>query len=288
MKRTLSTLVRILIITLFAATTGTAVAHSGGVDADYCMEIDLGPFHMIPGYAAEDGACGVRDYWDGELQERYYPFTVDEHRFNCEVFGDATPLPTGDLVPSSVASETEISGTIGGHPFSGTLLCASLTNWYESSCTDPLDPDSPCFQLQQPFFKPFPDDPYSRVTEVSIFDGTLAVEGRGGRVSEVPLLIATRAAGITHIESLDPPQVGASVTHNLLGMVTYRSRFGKTRVKELDGSLDALLQGHIFFPQPVTDDPNAARVKGVVCSKDLYRELNPQRRYRHKLGHSHD
>ena len=42
----------------------------------------------------------------------------------------------------------------------------------------------------------------------------------------------------------------------------------------LNGSADLLLQGHIFSPQPVSEDPGAAVVKGSICSEDLYKQLN--------------
>ena len=54
-------------------------------------------------------------------------------------------------MPSSVVSQGEITGTVGGHPFTATLYCASLTNWYQDSCTDPSDPTTCGFQLAQPF-----------------------------------------------------------------------------------------------------------------------------------------
>ena len=240
----------------------------------FCMDVDLGPFHMVPGFMTPEGACAVKDYWDGQLQQRFYPFTIEDHQFNCEVFGDVAPLPTGDLVPSSVVSEGEISGTIGGHPFTGKLLCASLTNWYASFCTNP--PNPPCFQLAQPFLNLVDRDPYPRVTEVSVFDGVITVARGKGQTREVPVVIATRAAGITHLESLDPPQVGASVTHSLLGMVTYEDDDDELETRELDGSLDLLLQGHIFYPEPVANDPGPARVRGAICSKDLYKMINPE------------
>jgi hypothetical protein len=200
---------------------------------------------------------------------------VADHRFNCEVFGDTMPLRIGDLevqVPTSVRSEGTISGTIGGHPFSADLYCASLTNWYERFCNDPADPGAPCFQLAQPMLAkglPFP-----RVTEVSIFDGVITV-GRGKKARAIPLLLATRAAGIMHLEDLtaNPPEVGASVTHGLLGMVTYDAGDDDGDVETLDGSADLLLQGHIFSPDPVADDPGAAVVRGAICSDDLQQLL---------------
>jgi hypothetical protein len=45
--------------------------------------------------------------------------------------------------------------------------------------------------------------------------------------------------------------------------------------RELRGSLDLLLQGHIFYPDTVANDPGAARVRGAICSKGLSRLLNP-------------
>ena len=106
-----------------------------------------------------------------------------------------------------------------------------------------------------------------------MFDGVVTVESCNGLV-EVPVLMATRAAGITHMEDLttDPPQVGASVTHSSLGMVTYEDDCDDSKV--LTGSIDLLLQGHIFSPNSVEDDPGAAVITGVVCSKGLYKLLN--------------
>ena len=234
--------------------------------ASYCMDVNTQPFHMMPGFMDEEfGACAVRNYWDGELQEAFYPFTKEDHLFNCEVFGDVAPLPTevspfdGMPVPSSVVSQGDIVGTIGGHEFSARLYCASLTNASSDS------------QLAQPFLSsglPFP-----RVTEVSVFDGVILVEKRNKTVA-VPVLLATRAAGITHLEDLttDPPQVGASVTHSALGMLTYKE--DGDHGKMLNGSLDLLLQGHIFSPDSVAEDPGAAVIKGTVCSKELYKLLN--------------
>jgi hypothetical protein len=239
---------------------------------------------MMPGDMDEElGACAVRDYWGGELQRAFYPFTIADHLFNCEYFGNEAPLPTGEMVPSSVVSQGALNGTLGGHPFSATLYCASLTNWYQDSCTDPDDPTSCSPQLAQPFLSmglPFP-----RVTEVSVFDGSVSVR-RGRRTVEVPLLMATRAAGITHLESMDPPEVGASVTHSALGMVTYGNDWDDVRV--LDGSLDLLLQGHIFSPDDVEEDPGAARVVGTVCSRQLYRLLNRGHQRRRDRGHDDD
>ena len=264
---------------LFAA--GMVAADGGGGhpgDARYCMDLEIEPFHMDP-----DGSCAVRDYWDGELQRAFYPFTIEDHLFNCEYFGDMAPLPTGDLVPSSVVSQGDIVGTIGGHDFSARLYCASLTNWYQTSCADPADPSSCSAQLAQPFLSQ--GLPYPRVTEVSLFDGSVTVR-RGRRTVEVPLLMATRAAGITHLESMDPPEVGASVTHNALGMVTYGEDADDVRV--LDGSVDLLLQGHIFSPDSVEEDPGAARVVGTVCSKRLYRLLNRGHQRDRDRGHDDD
>ena len=252
---------------------GTALAGDDG--AGYCMDVEIGGFHMT--FLPEDEICAVPDYWGGELQEAFYPFTKEDHLFNCEVFGPFTPLPNGAMVPSAVVSQDDILGTIGGHPFSATLYCASLTNWYQDSCSDPDDPMTCKFQLAQPFLTPSPVDGsfYPRVTEVSVFDGVITVEKRRTSV-EVPIVLATRAAGVTHVESLDPasPQVGASITHSALGMVTYAD--DGDDIKVLDGSLDPLLQGHIFYPGPVQDDDKPAVVRGTICSEDLYRVLNKQ------------
>lgn len=277
---------RLHLFTALLLAAGMVAADGGGGhpgDARYCMDLEIEPFHMMPGFMDRDGACAVRDYWDGGLQRAFYPFTIEDHLFNCEYFGDMAPLPTGDLVPSSVVSQGDIVGTIGGHDFSARLYCASLTNWYQTSCADPADPSSCSAQLAQPFLSmglPFP-----RVTEVSLFDGSVTVR-RGRRTVEVPLLMATRAAGITHLESMDPPEVGASVTHNALGMVTYGEDADDVRV--LDGSVDLLLQGHIFSPDSVEEDPGAARVVGTVCSKRLYRLLNRGHQRGRDRGHDDD
>jgi hypothetical protein len=239
-------------------TAGAVHAGDDGAGA-YCMDFELQPFHM-----AMDGSCAVRDHWGGWLQEQFYPFTIDEHLFNCEYFGPTAPLPTGQMVPSSVVSDGSLVGSIGGHPFTATLYCASLTNWYQDSCLDPEDPTTCTVQLAQPFL--MRDLPFPRVTEVSIFDGEVTVQSRYGEVV-VPLVIATRAAGITHLESME--EVGASITHSLLGMVTYDGG-----IKVLRGSMDALLQGHIFSPDPVGEDESPATVKGTICSRDLYLLLN--------------
>ncbi|MEJ2323013.1 MAG: hypothetical protein P8Z31_12015, partial [Gammaproteobacteria bacterium] len=166
-----------------------------------------------------------------------------------------------------------------------SLLCASLTNWYQDSCVDPDDAASCTFQLAQPFLSkglPFP-----RVTEVSIFDGVISV-GKGKQLREVPVVLATRAAGIMHLEDLttDPPEVGASVTHSLLGMATYDADEDGDDYKVLEGTADLLLQGHIFSPMPVEEDPGAARIRGSICSKDLYKRLN--RKGGGKSGKVHD
>ena len=269
-------LTQALAATVLAATTFTAAA-SGPVDeGSFCVDVEIQPFHMEP-----DGSCAVRDYWDGALQEAFYPFTIEDHLFNCEYFGELAPLPIG-MVPSSVISEGDITGTIGGHEFTATLLCASLTNWYQDSCADPEDPSTCSFQLAQPFLSqglPFP-----RVTEVSIFDGVISPKGKGKK-AEIPIVMATRAAGITHVEDLAAPLVGASITHSLLGMVTYDD--DDTRV--LDASADLLLQGHIFFPGTVEEDVDpdtganeAAVIKGIVCSEALHKLLNEREKKKAK------
>jgi hypothetical protein len=250
--------------------TGMAMADGDSAeDASYCMDVNIGGFHMMP----DEGVCTVRDYMSGELQDAFYPFTQEDHLFNCEYFGAFTPLPNGAMVPSSVVSQGEIMGTIGGHPFSASLYCASLTNWYQDSCADPSDPMSCRFQLAQPFLTPSEDDGsfYPRVTEVSVFDGVITVEKRNKTV-EVPLVMATRAAGMMHVEDLFAPLVGATITHSALGMVTYKD--DGDRAKVLNGSLDLLLQGHIFHPASVDEDPKAAVIKGTICSEDLYKLLN--------------
>ncbi len=53
-------------------------------------------------------------------------------------------------------------------------------------------------------------------------------------------------------------------------MVTYEDDDARV----LDASADLLLQGHIFFPGTVEEDDEAAIIKGVVCSEELYKLLN--------------
>lgn len=277
-----------LTMAIMAVSSGVTLADGQGhKDANYCMDVEIEPFHMLPGPLVEPETCPVRDYWDGELQEAFYPFTIEDHRLNCE-FTDFLTLPVVGMVPTWVVSEGEepgmpgeISGTIDGHPFAATLYCASMTNWYQESCIDPEDPASCTFQLAQPFLGkglPFP-----RVTEVSVFDGAITVNKGKHKTVDVPIVLATRAAGITHVEDPAAPLVGASITHSLLGMVTYDADDDEDDrdMKELDGSADLLLQGHIFFPGSVEDDVDpetgeneAAVIKGSICSKDLYKQLN--------------
>jgi hypothetical protein len=122
------------------------------------------------------------------------------------------------------------------------------------------------------------EQPYPRVSEVSLFDGAVTVQKGKNKTKTIPLVMATRASGITHVEDLSAPLVGASFTHDLLGMVTYEADDdNEMELKTLNGSVDLLLQGHIFFPGPVSDDDGAARVKGTICSKDLYKLLNKKR-----------
>lgn len=254
-------------------TASTAFAGQGpGDDATYCMDVVVEPFHM-----EVDGSCAVKDYLGGRLQEMFYPFTEEEHLFNCDYFGPMTPLPTGDMVPSSVRGV--ISGTIDGHPFEADLYCASMTNWYQDSCADPGNPETCSFQLAQPMLAQ--GMPLPRITEVSVFDGI--VENEKG--NEIPIVMATRAGGIMHLEDLDNFLVGASITHSALGLATYKGNDkdkGKNRVnlKLMDASADLLLQGHIFSPDAVEDDPGAAVIKGNICSKDLYKALHAQHRNR--------
>ncbi|MDJ0805468.1 MAG: hypothetical protein QNJ78_01410 [Gammaproteobacteria bacterium] len=249
-----------------SASTAFASKHSDD-DANYCMDVIVEPFHMDMN--ENTGACTVKDYLDGELQDDFYPFTQEEHLFNCDYFGPMTPLKFGDgtiiKVPSSVSGV--ISGTIDGYPFEADLFCASLTNWYQDSCADPDDPTTCAFQLAQPFLKM--NLPFPRVTEVSVFDGV--IEGENGK--EIPILMATRAAGIMHLEDLVNFEIGASVTHSLLGLATYEKEDDEVELETLGGTIDLLLQGHIFSPDSVEDDPGAAVIKGSICSKDLYKEL---------------
>jgi hypothetical protein len=74
--------------------------------------------------------------------------------------------------------------------------CTSQTNWYASFCPDP--PNAPCVQLAQPFFNLIDREPYSRVTEVSVLDGVITIGKNKNKRVEMPILMATRAAGITH------------------------------------------------------------------------------------------
>jgi hypothetical protein len=251
---------------LAAGTAGIGGAQAAG-NGNFCMDVEIGPFHMVPGPEVEPGVCPVRDYLDGELQQAFYPFTIEDHPFNCET-ADFVTLPVVGMVPTWVVSEGEITGTIGGNAFSAMLYCASLTNWYQDYCLDPDDPSTCSFQLAQPFLKQ--GLPYPRVTEVSVFDGVVTVE-RGSKQKEVelPIIIATRAAGITHVEG--GGQVGASITHSLLGMLALEDN---DKDEVLEGSADLLLQGHIFSPFSVEEDDGPAVIKGAICSQDLYKRLN--------------
>ncbi len=258
-----------------AVSTNITLA-SGDEATNYCMDVVIEPFHMMPDQEPE-GSCTVRDYMGGQLQQKFYPFTEEEHLFNCEYFGPITTLPTGVQVPSAVVSQDNIVGTIGGHPFEANLACASLTNWYQDSCLDAADPATCSFQLAQPHITSHP-----RVTEVSIFDGVISVDKGRHKTVDVPIVMATRAAGLTHLEDISAPLVGASITHSLLGLVTYEAdedddsddNASDHEIKQLGGSADLLLQGHIFHPGTVEEDPGAAVIKGSICSKKLYKILN--------------
>ena len=281
-----------LTLAVLAVSSGITFASGHGQNAaKYCMDVEIEPFHMLPGPMVAPGTCPVRDYLDGKLQKMFYPFTIEDHRLNCET-ADFLKLPVVGEVPTWVVSEGDeryvpgqISGTIDGHPFAGTLYCASMTNWYEQFCDNPTDPA--CFQLAQPFLVKL-GFPFPRVTEVSVLDGAITVKRRNGKTVEVPIVLATRAAGITHVEDPSAPLVGASITHSLLGMVTYGKN--ERKLKQLEGSADLLLQGHIFYPGTVEEDVNpdtganeAAVIKGSICSKDLYKKLN-----RGGKGRGHD
>lgn len=248
-----------------ALTAGANIALAGNDSEDsatYCMDVVIEPFHM-----EIDGSCAVKDHMDGDLQERFYPFTEEEHLFNCDYFGPWTPLPNGVSVPSSVTGM--ISGTIDGYPFEADLLCASLTNWYQDSCSDPDDPSTCTFQLAQPMLSM--GLPLPRITEVSVFDGVITAS----KGKQIPLVMATRAAGLMHLEDLANFLIGASITHSALGLATYDEEDdGKVELKVMDGSADLLLQGHIFAPNSVENDPGAAVIKGSICSKNLYKKLH--------------
>ena len=90
-------------------------------------------------------------------------------------------------------------------------MCASLTNWYQKFCPDPADTDN-CFQMAQPFIN-F-EQPFPRVTEISLFDGEVSITKNKKRTEVVPIVMVTRASGITHVEDLSLPLVGASFTKN--------------------------------------------------------------------------
>lgn len=248
---------------ILTASANIALAGNGSNDdATYCMDVVIEPFHM-----EVDGSCAVKDHMDGDLQERFYPFTEEEHLFNCDYFGPWTPLPNGVSVPSSVTGT--ISGTIDGYPFEADLLCASLTNWYQDSCSNPDDPSTCAFQLAQPMLSM--GLPLPRISEISVFDGVITAS----KGKQIPLVMATRAAGLMHLEDLANFEIGASITHSALGLATYDEEDdGEVKLKVMDGSADLLLQGHIFFPGSVEDDPGAAVVKGSICSKDLYKKLH--------------
>lgn len=286
-----------LTMAVLAVSSGITLASGQGHNqAKYCMDVEIEPFHMLPGPFVKPGSCPVRDYMDGELQGMFYPFTIEDHRLNCET-EDFLTLPVVGEVPTWVVSEGDerfmpgqIRGTIDGHPIAGTLTCASMTNYYEQFCEDSTDPM--CFQLAQPFLMKL-GLPFPRVTEVSVFDGAITVKRGKHKTVEVPIVLATRAAGITHVEDPSAPLVGASITHSLLGMVTYEKNKGEA--KPLDGSGDLLLQGHIFYPGTVEEDFNretganeAAVIKGSICSEDLYKQLNRGGKGRgHDRGHHH-
>jgi len=236
-----------LVLTVSTATSGISLASDDA--ANYCMDVVIEPFHMQPDMQPE-GTCTVRDYWDGDLQEAFYPFTEEEHLFNCEYFGPLATLPTGVQVPSAVVSQGNIVGTIGGHPFEASLACASLTNWYQDSCTEPDNPMSCTFQMAQPFITTHP-----RVTEVSIFDGAITVDS-GGRSREVPIVMATRAAGITHLEDLEAPLVGASMPATMCSSVDLPQPLGPRKVKNSPSAIFSQHSGQTSrrsgWPPPVT------------------------------------
>jgi hypothetical protein len=243
---------------LLMASISLAVA-SGNKDDDstYCLDVDLGPFHM-----EIDGTCTVRDYLDGDLQKAFYPFTVDDHLFNCDARIDEDgdgfiTLPViNAAVPVSVKGQ--VSGTIGGLDFSADLYCASLTNNYQNF---------PGFGLAQPFL--MRDLPFPRITEVSVFDGVITVPVGKKKTLEIPVVMATRAAGIMHLEAEN--EVGASITHSLLGMLASDD---DDDLEVVDASVDLLLQGHIFSPVSVEEDDGPARIRGSICSKELAKLLD--------------
>lgn len=249
---------RLLTAALLMASVSLAGA-SGQKDDDstYCLDVEVGPFHM-----AVDGTCTVRDYLDGDLQKAFYPFTVDNHLFNCDerIDTDGDGLITlpfiGVQVPVSVKGQ--VAGTVGVHAFSADLFCASLTNNYQNF---------PTFGLAQPFLQK--ELPFPRITEVSVFDGVITVAVGKKKTLEIPIVMATRAAGIMHLEAED--EVGASITHSLLGMLVIDDG-DETEV--LDASVDLLLQGHIFSPVSVEEDVGAARIRGSICSKELAKLLD--------------
>ena len=107
-------------IVLTAGTSMAIASEEGKKAGNYCMDVEIEPFHMLPGPFIEPESCPVRDYWDGELQEMFYPFTIEDHLLNCE-FADFLTLPVVGMVPTWVVSEGEdpgmpgeISGTIDG------------------------------------------------------------------------------------------------------------------------------------------------------------------------------
>jgi len=62
--------------------------------------------------------------------------------------------------------------------------------------------------------------------------------------------------------------------HSLLGLAIGNADDNAVQVEPAKGSVDPLLQGHIFLPNPVADDPGAAVIRGAICSRQLYQRLH--------------
>ena len=100
-----------LAMAVLALGSGVTFADAQGHnESSYCMDVEIEPFHMLPGPLLEPGACPVRDYLDGELQAMFYPFTIEEHRLNCES-ADFLTLPVVGMVVGA-ALEGSFSGGI--------------------------------------------------------------------------------------------------------------------------------------------------------------------------------
>ncbi|MEA3274043.1 MAG: hypothetical protein U9Q81_01825, partial [Pseudomonadota bacterium] len=62
MRKHLHILTRAFAAAALVAGTTAALASGPHDEGKFCMDVELGPFHMIPGFAAPGGACAVKDY----------------------------------------------------------------------------------------------------------------------------------------------------------------------------------------------------------------------------------